>query len=161
MTDYLGQELPQGCMGCFIGTSSYEPPGGMIYSTDNFNVHQDPLIPVQGFLVISPKRHLSQISEMTDAEMQEYGLLLVKIKNALSKTFSTENYTTIQEDRSSHFHTWFFPWTEEILKKSGPSSLNKIRGIMDSCKTKNITDDQAEELKKGIGQIRNCLQNSL
>ena len=48
--DFLGHEWTYDCMGCAIADGSMLPPGGFIKQTEHFVVHQDPLIPLPGFL---------------------------------------------------------------------------------------------------------------
>ena len=59
-SDFLGNEWTIDCMGCAISNGSMLVPGGMIQRTKNFCVHQDPLIPLPGFLVIASIRQIIQ-----------------------------------------------------------------------------------------------------
>ncbi len=62
-TDFLEQTWIIPCMGCAIANHTMLPPGGIIMETAHFCLHQDPLIPLPGFLVIGAKRHVH--SEIT------------------------------------------------------------------------------------------------
>ena len=63
------------CLGCALGDKSLIPPGGIIAETEHFILHQDPLVPIKGFLVINSKRHVQSIAELTEAEAIELFML--------------------------------------------------------------------------------------
>ena len=77
--DFLGNEWDIDCMGCAIGDGSMFVPGGLIQRTDYFCVHQDPLIPLTGFLVIASKRHIRSISEMGQTEYDEVNAMMTAV----------------------------------------------------------------------------------
>jgi len=67
-TDFLGKQWISDCMGCAIAAGSMPVPGGFIRRGRYFVVHQDPLIPLPGFLVIASMRHFQSIDEMETAD---------------------------------------------------------------------------------------------
>lgn len=68
--DILGKEWNCECIGCSIGTGEITPPGEVIMSTDNFVLHEDPEIPIKGFLIVASKKHIKSISELSLEESQ-------------------------------------------------------------------------------------------
>jgi len=113
--DFLGQEWDIDCMGCAIKDQSMTIPGSFIKKTQHFLVHQDPLIPLPGFLVIASTRHIRSISDMDNIEYDEFAKLIRDVHNAIKKVTRVEYLTLVQEERSAHFHLWFFPWTQEVI----------------------------------------------
>lgn len=71
MIDILGRAWLGDCLGCAIGDGTYVPPGGIIRETPHFVLHQDPEVPIAGFLIIGARRHCQSISQLTRAESQD------------------------------------------------------------------------------------------
>jgi len=152
--DFLGKEWDFDCMGCAIGNGSMKVTGGFVQKTDYFAVHQDPLIPLPGFLVIGSLRHIRSISEMQDVEYQELAKLIRAAHRAITETIHIEALTLVQEESSPHFHLWFFPWTRDVVKRYGPPSLTTIREIMSDYRREPIDAATWRELEESIEKIR-------
>jgi diadenosine tetraphosphate (Ap4A) HIT family hydrolase len=152
--DFLGNEWDIACMGCAISDNSMSVPGDFIQTTKYFCVHQDPLIPLSGFLVIGSLRHIQSISDMQKSEYEEFSNLLGVTHFAIKKATGIENITIIQEESSSHFHLWFFPWSPDVIEKYGEPSLAKIRVIMADYKSQTIDEVRWRELEESIKRIR-------
>jgi len=152
--DFLGNEWKIDCMGCAIGKGTMQVPGGFIQRTPHFCVHQDPLVPIAGFSVIASKRHIRSISEMHDVEYEELSRLMRDVLLAIKKATSVEELTLVQEERSAHFHLWFFPWTQEIIGRYGEPSLTKIREIMMEYRARPIDPSEWKELETVINRMR-------
>jgi hypothetical protein len=67
-------------------------------------------------------------------------------------------YTIIQEEYSNHYHTWFFPWKNEIIEKYDTPSLSKIRMIMNEYIKKEISKKDLDEIEKETLKIKEDLQ---
>jgi diadenosine tetraphosphate (Ap4A) HIT family hydrolase len=155
--DFLGREWTYDCMGCAIANGSMQVPGGLIRQTEHFCVHQDPLIPLPGFLVIGARRHICSLAEMSAGEYHEFAALLRATQSAIHAAISIEGLTIVQEEHSVHFHLWFFPWTAEIIAKYGPPALEKIRAIMAETRQQIVGQDEWAALAASIEKIRvNC-----
>ena len=102
--DFLGNEWNHDCMGCAINNQSMSVPGGFIQKTSHFCVHQDPLIPLPGFLVIASLRHIRSISEMRESEYDEFSELVRITHHAIKEATQIECLTIVQEESSIHFH---------------------------------------------------------
>ena len=151
--DFLGNEWDGNCMGCAISEGSISIPGGLIKRTQYFFVNQDPLIPLPGFLVIASTRHIRSISEMDDIEYDEFSKLIRDTHRAIKDVTKIEHLTIVQEERSSHFHLWFFPWTEYVIERYGKPSLAKIREIMEDYKAQTIDESEWKELESSITKM--------
>jgi diadenosine tetraphosphate (Ap4A) HIT family hydrolase len=155
--DFLGNEWDIDCMGCAISDGSMLMPGGMIHRTKHFCVHQDPLIPLPGFLVIGSIRHIRSISEMQGGEYEEFSVLVKRTHEAIKEVTKIEHLTIIQEERAIHFHLWFFPWTESVTAQYGQPSLTKIREIMSAYRKHVISDLAWMELRKSIEKLKSLM----
>ena len=156
--DFLGNEWEIECMGCAISNQSMMVPGGMIQKTNNFCVHQDPLIPIPGFLVIASTRHIRSISEMRASEFGEFSLLIKTTHQAIKDVTKVSNLTIIQEESSIHFHLWFFPWTQKVIDRYGKPSLTKIREIMIDYQKVTVQGMEWKELEKSITDIKSQMR---
>ena len=132
-------------------------PGGFIKRTQYFCVHQDPLIPLPGFLVIASLRHIQSLSEMQGAEYEEFSALVRITHQAIKDVTKIEHLTIVQEENSAHFHLWFFPWTQIVLERYEQPSLSKIREIMTDYKGQLISKAEWKELETSIENIRKVL----
>jgi diadenosine tetraphosphate (Ap4A) HIT family hydrolase len=141
-------------MGCAISSGTMLVPGGFIHKTPNFCVHQDPLIPLPGFLVIAALRHIRSISEMQKSEYEEFSLLIQASHQAIKAVTGIEHLTIIQEESSIHFHLWFFPWLDFVIEKYGQPSLTKIREIMFDYRKQTMNESEWAELEKTIEKIK-------
>ena len=155
--DILGKEQNCKCIGCSIGNGEIIPPGEIIMSTANFLLHQDPEIPIKAFLIITSKKHIKSLSELTCEESQELFSLVYRARMALKNIKDINEVSIIQEERSGHFHLWLLPryeWMDEKFE----NSLSTVREIFfyakDNYKTeKNITDVLAT-----VGIIRDYMK---
>ena len=153
--DFLGNEWAYECMGCAVSRGEIQVPGGIIKRTSHFCVHQDPLIPLPGFLVIASLRHIHSILEMQEEEYAEFAGLLRTTHLVIKQVVDVQNLSLVQEEYSSHFHLWFFPWTESVLAQYGQPSLTKIRGIMADYRQESIKPKEWETLNSLIEKMKN------
>ena len=141
-------------MGCAVARQALVVPGGFIWKSADFCVHQDPQIPLPGFLVIASRRHIRSIDEMTEAEYAGITRLVRETQAAIKQALQIEYLTLIQEEHSSHFHLWFFPWLPEVITKYGEPSLTKIRGIMAEYSQEPISSEDWGRLEENIERIK-------
>lgn len=152
--DFLGNQWTIDCLGCAIASLSMQVPGGFIKRTRHFCVHQDPLIPLPGFVVIASLRHIRSIGEMEAAEYEDFSRLLRDTQRAIKSTVEVESLSIIQEEHSLHFHLWFFPWTRALVEQYGPPFLTSMRGIMADFRQKLIGEREWQELERLIENMR-------
>ena len=57
MKNYANEEISyRGCPGCAYAKHEFELPCKMAYENDNFTLSQDWELPIEGFLIVSPKK---------------------------------------------------------------------------------------------------------
>jgi diadenosine tetraphosphate (Ap4A) HIT family hydrolase len=159
--DFLGHEWTVDCIGCAISGGLMAVPGGFIQRTQNFCVHQDPLIPLPGFLVIASLLHIRSLSELNEAQYREFSQLLWITHRAIKAMVGVEHVTIVQEESSQHFHLWFFPWTQQVIERYGQPSLSKIRDIMSDYRKHPIDKDEWCELEKSIDRMKPFLNDPI
>ena len=153
-TDFLGKEWEIECFGCSVSTGTMKVPGGFIESTPHFVVHQDPLIPLPGFVVIASVRHFQRLDEMTDTEYRDFASLLRKTHTAIKVVTGIEHLTLIQKESSTHFHLWFFPWTESVIRQHGKPNLSKIREVWAQYRKDQVSEEEWYSLNASIVKLR-------
>ena len=131
-------------------------PGGFIFRGEHFCVHQDPLIPLPGFLVIASFRHFHSLAEMEEAEYLEFSTLFHITPSAIKQATGVGHLTLVQEESSIHFHAWFFPWTQRMIESYGKPSLSLIRTIMSDLGNQPVDRQQWQELSDSIDKIKSC-----
>ena len=152
--DFLGNTWVFKCMGCAIAREELVLPGGFLRKSGLFCVHQDPLIPLEGFVVIASMRHIRSIGEMSEEEYTEFSSLVRETQVMIKRATHVESLTLIQEEHSSHFHLWFFPWLPDVILKYGQPSLVKVREIMAAYARAPISREDWMKLEKRIKGMR-------
>jgi len=132
-TTILGQSCETDCIGCSIIHGNLHIPGGVIFEGKHFILHQDPEIPIVGFLIITAKRHVKFVNELVKEEIEELFTMLSFTMNSLkSNEENIIEHTFIFEERSCHLHLLIFPRLEWM--SNYPNSISSIRKIMASAK---------------------------
>ena len=152
--DFLGNTWEGQCVGCAIADHSFSPPGGLIAETEGIVVHQDPAIPLPGFLVLASKRHVQSIPDLKPSEYDEFAKLLRVTLESVKNVTSVGTLTVVQEEHSTHFHMWFFPWTHDVVEKYGNPSLTKIRQIMRDYRDCELGEPEWRPLLSVIEALR-------
>ena len=81
MINYANEEVKfTGCPGCAYANHEFVLPCGMAYEDELFTLSQDWELPIEGFLVISPKRCVEKFSDLTDEEMIDYYNKIIEIE---------------------------------------------------------------------------------
>lgn len=122
--DFYGCTLEESrCMACDIVMKNYAPPGGIVYENTEYMIHQDPLVVIPGFLIISPKRHVFSIDELTSIEKLSLGHMIAIAETAIKTVTKVKYLSIIQEDKikEGHLHIWVFPWHDYISATYGIS----------------------------------------
>lgn len=137
--NFLGKTIRNGCIGCVIVDDNSFIPGGVIFENESFMLHQDPEYPIATFFIITAKRHFKYFNDMTDEEYKDYFDILKIARKILFRLGVAKEYSIINEERSSHFHTWFFPrldWMDMF-----DYSLSETRNIMKYIKNKGDSNN--------------------
>jgi len=155
-TDILNNEFEFDCIGCALVNNSLIPIGGIIKETDNFILHQDPEIPIKGFLIIASKQHIKSIAQLSKAQALEFFELCYDARMALLSFGDITECCLIQEERSGHFHFWILPrymWMNDLFE----NSLSSIRPIMKYAKENLKTEENIKNIKFCVERLKMLL----
>lgn len=156
-TCYFEKNKRTECIGCAIASKKVVPTGGLIKETSNFILHQDPEIPIKNFLIITSKKHIHSIAELSKEENTELSYLAYQTRTALLSFADIINCRLIQEERSEHFHLWLSPryhWMDEKFD----DTLTSVRSIMDYAKENFKSEDSLNEILMATEELRELLK---
>ncbi len=156
ITDIQNNQYTCDCLGCAISAGEVIPPGGLICESEHFVVHQDPEVPVRGFLIIATKKHIQSIAQMSEAEAAELFSLVYRARVTLEKLGQIHEVRIIQEERSGHFHLWLLPW-DAWMDEKFINSLASVRDMMRYAKAERRTAENVREVLEIVEAIKASL----
>lgn len=147
MRNYENEEIVfNGCPGCAYAKHEFELPCGMAYENENFTLSQDWELPIEGFLVVSPKRHIEKLSELTDNERNEMFDIVSKTIKILRENNICDRFEIILEEKENrHLHVWIMPrhiWMMELVD----DIIDNIGTILEYAKTNFRSKDTYERI---------------
>lgn len=106
MINYANEEVNlNGCLACAYAKNEFTLPCGMAYENDRFTLSQDWELPIQGFFVVSPKRHIENFEELSKKERIEIFEIVNKTIKILKSNNICDRFNVIFEEKQNvHFH---------------------------------------------------------
>lgn len=156
MISYNNKEIVfEGCPGCAYGNHEFELDCGLAYENDRFTLSQDWELPIQGFFVVSPKRHIEKLCELSDEERNEMFYIVDKTVKILRDNNICDRFDYVFEEKENrHLHVWIMPrheWMNEIVD----DIIDDIGVIFKYAKSNFRNDDNYEEIKRITDIVRN------
>ena len=160
MISYNNKEIIfKGCPGCAYGKHEFNLECGMAYENERFTLSQDWELPIQGFFIVSPKRHIEKLCELTKDERNEMFEIVDKTVKILRDNKICERFDYIFEERPNrHLHVWILPrynWMNKIAN----DIIDNIGIIFEYAKTNFRNDENYEEIKRISDIIKNNFNN--
>lgn len=160
MISYNNKEIIfKGCPGCAYGKHEFNLECGMAYENERFTLSQDWELPIQGFFIVSPKRHIEKLCELTKDERNEMFEIVDKTVKILRDNKICERFDYIFEERQNrHLHVWILPrynWMNKIAN----DIIDNIGIIFEYAKTNFRNDENYEEIKRISDIIKNNFNN--
>ena len=120
MISYNNKEIVfNGCPGCAYGRHEFKLDCGMAYENERFTLSQDWELPIQGFFVVCPKRHVEKLCELTDEERDEMFYIVDKTVRILRENNICDRFDyAFEEKEDRHLHVWIMPrheWMRELV----------------------------------------------
>ena len=159
MKNYKNEEIKySGCPGCAYAKHEFELPCKMAYENDNFTLSQDWELPIEGFLIVSPKRHVERFSQLTDDERIEIFNIVDKTIKILRNNNVCDCFNVIFEEKENrHFHIWIMPRHKWMIDLVGDISDN-IGVIFDYAKNNFRNDEVYQRIKDNTELVRNNIK---
>ena len=160
MISYNNKEIIfKGCPGCAYGKHEFNLECGMAYENDRFTLSQDWELPIQVFFIVSPKRHIEKLCELTKDERNEMFEIVDKTVKILRDNKICERFDYIFEEKENrHLHVWILPrynWMNKIVN----DIIDNIGIIFEYAKTNFRNDENYEEIKRISDIIKNNFNN--
>lgn len=138
----------KGCPGCAFANHEFAVTAGMAYEDDEFTISQDWEIPIPGFYIISPKRHVSKLSELTNDERNRMFELANMVVSILRENNICEYYDYIFEEKNNrHLHVWLLPRYEWMKEISG-DIIGHIDDIFEYARNNMKTESNYEQINE-------------
>ncbi len=149
MISYNNKEIIfEGCPGCAYGKHEFELDCGMAYENERFTLSQDWEVPIKGFFIVSPKRHIEKLCELTDDERNEMFYIVNEAVKILRKNNICDRFDYIFEEKENRrLHVWILPrydWMSEIVD----DIIDNIGVIFEYAKTNFRNIENYEEIKR-------------
>ena len=145
MISYKNEEIKfNGCPGCAYAKGEFSLPCGMAYEDELFTLSQDWELPIEGFMVVSPKKCCECFNELTEDEQVKIMSIVNKTINILKKHNICDRFNVVfEEKKDRHFHIWIMPRHKWMEDKFG-DMIDYIGEVFDYAKS-NFRDEKIYE----------------
>ena len=157
MINYANEEVKYtGCPGCAYVKHEFVLPCGMAYENEKFTLSQDWELPIEGFMIVSPKRCVEKLSDLTREERIEMFDITDKTIKILRENNICDRFEVIFEEKENrHLHVWIMPrhkWMAELVG----DIIDNIGTILEYAKS----NFRNEETYQRIKEITNIVKNN-
>lgn len=154
ITTFSGEALLVDCIGCEVARGQLVNLAAVATQTKHFSVHQDVEIGLPGFLIISSLQHLRSIQDMTPEMLNDFVLLMARVRRAQTASGFQDVIFLQNEDSADHFHFWSFP-VHEWMREYG-RGITLLANSVAELKT-GKRRYSAEDVMIVLNQIRSAL----
>lgn len=157
MINYANEEVKYtGCPGCAYAKHEFVLPCGMAYENEKFTLSQDWELPIEGFMIVSPKRCVEKLSDLTREERIEMFDITDKTIKILRENNICDRFEVIFEEKENrHLHVWIMPrhkWMAELVG----DIIDNIGTILEYAKS----NFRNEETYQRIKEITNIVKDN-
>lgn len=147
-----------GCPGCAFAAHAFHLDCGLAYENERFTLSQDWELPIPGFLIIAPKRHIELLSELTEDERNEMFSIAEKAVRIMRENHICERFDYIFEEKENrHLHVWLLP-RYEWMNDCTDDIIANLGAISDYALENFRNDDKYREIERITGIVRNGFQ---
>lgn len=156
MIDYAGNEIKKidGCLSCAYVNHKFSLPAGTAFENDMFTLSQDWELPICGFYVVTPKKHMENLCEFTDDERNAMFKLVNETIKILKNAGVCKFYNIIFEEKpTSHLHVWIMPrhgWMKELFG----NPTKQIRKVFDYAKANLRTQETFQKIEEITNMLK-------
>lgn len=148
MINYANKKVKyEGCPGCAFAKHEFDLPCGIAYENERFTLAQDWELPIEGFMIVSPKRHIEKLSELSRGERIEMFDIVDRTIKILRENGVCENFDVIFEERADrHLHVWMMEICEDII--------DNVKVVCDYAKENFRNDEVYERISEVSEMVR-------
>ena len=149
MINYAGEKVNfKGCPGCAYARGEFVLPCGIAYENDLLILSQDWELPIEGFMVVSPKRCVEKFAELTKEEQIGMMDVIDKTIKILRENNICDRFNIVFEEKENrHFHIWIMPrhkWMSDLVG----DIIDHIGTVFQYAKEKFRTKDNIRTIKE-------------
>lgn len=155
MLDYANNEIIiDGCYGCAYAKHEFTLPCGLIYEDNILTISQDWELPINGFIVICPKRHVEFLHELTVEELNHLFEYTQKTEKFLKELNICEEFgIVISEKRGVHLHVWLSP-KNKLANEKFKGGIAFIKDYFKYAKENLKTEENFSLIKNTTKKLR-------
>ena len=150
-TEFANQQNAVGlaqCVTCRANQGQLTSPGGTIYQDEFWGLaHTFEPIPMVGWLVLKPLRHVEAFADLTPDEAVAFGLLVRRTTRAMMEILSpTKIYIALfaESPNAAHIHFSLIPrYSDTPEERRGPRAFELLREA--SVQRRNLGSLEAAE----------------
>lgn len=157
--DYADNELccSGECPACAYTNHEFSLPCGMAYEDDICTVSQDWQLPINGMIIVAPKRHVEVFEEMDKEERVHLFEIVNDVVSILWDNSIAKDFNVLFEEKDGiHFHIWILP--RDGWKEKGIDPTKDIRKLMEHSKAEFKNEENYEEILKTTQLLKNKLE---
>jgi diadenosine tetraphosphate (Ap4A) HIT family hydrolase len=104
-------EVKAACLACDVTARRIEPPGGTIHEAGGWLLeHALSPVPLKGWLILKPIRHVEHLAALTADEAEALGPLIAKVSAAMMRALAPDRvYLSSFGEVVRHVHFYFVP----------------------------------------------------
>jgi diadenosine tetraphosphate (Ap4A) HIT family hydrolase len=126
---------PEACVTCRSNRGEVASPGGVIHDDGLWRVeHAFEPVPLAGWLVVKPLRHVESVAELTDAEALALGPLVQRTSAALTAALGCPKVYVVcfaESATAPHVHFHLIPRAADLPReRRGPRVFEYMREAM-------------------------------
>jgi diadenosine tetraphosphate (Ap4A) HIT family hydrolase len=148
--DYAGNAISFGngdCPACAYARGEFLIPCGLAYEDDVCTVSQDWQIPINGFMIVAPKRHITSLEQMTETERNHIFNIVNKVISILRNNKTANDFNVIFEEKKDvHFHVWILP--RDQWKELGINPTKEIGKLFEYALANLRTKENLDAISK-------------
>lgn len=130
--DITGRDICFECECCEVGNHSILPSGGRIWENDDFVVYSHLSVPLLGFIIVAPKKHIHHFSELAYDKQTDLAIISMRVVDALKKFEISDDFTVLKfEGESEHARVWVMPKLNGIFENDFDFALLENRYSME------------------------------
>jgi diadenosine tetraphosphate (Ap4A) HIT family hydrolase len=131
-----------------------------IYETTNFKVSQDWEVPIIGFFILSPKRKIKSLTELSKEESYELIDILRKVRKAMYDVLKIKEICIFQDEKTKFdFHIWILPrydWMDSIGYKP-IKEMPSLKEILKYAEGNMKSPENVRKVKKAAKKVKEYL----